>query len=83
MIPVTEVEQDELNEGPVGRMAEKNAKKVPSDLFFLAAGISLLTSLSLKFARKDDKALFVGQWVPTFLLMGLFNKLNKMAKPSL
>jgi hypothetical protein len=27
--------------------------------------------------KKNDEALFVGQWPPTFLLLGVYNKLVK------
>jgi hypothetical protein len=27
---------------------------------------------------KDHEALFVGQWAPTFLILGLYNKLLKL-----
>lgn len=62
-------------EGPVGRAVEQYSSKVPSDVFFWAAAGSIATSLALKVARRDEEALFVGQWAPTFLLLGLFNKL--------
>lgn len=64
-------------EGPVGRVVEQYASKVPSDIFFWAAAGSIVTSLALKAAKKDEEALFVGQWAPTFLLLGLFNKFVK------
>ena len=64
-------------EGPVGRAVEQYASKVPSDIFFWAAAGSIATSLALKMADKDEEALFVGQWAPTFLLLGLFNKFVK------
>jgi hypothetical protein len=64
-------------EGPVGRAVEQYAEKVPSDLFFWAAAGSIAASLALKVAKRDEEALFVGQWAPTFLLLGLFNKLVK------
>ena len=28
---------------------------------------------------RDKDALFVGQWAPTFLILGLYNKLVKVA----
>lgn len=64
-------------EGPVGRAVEQYASKVPSDIFFWAAAGSIATSLALKAAKRDEEALFVGQWAPTFLLLGLFNKFVK------
>ncbi|MBA3916435.1 MAG: hypothetical protein H0X25_21840 [Acidobacteriales bacterium] len=34
-------------------------------------------SLVLKAVGEDDWALFVGQWAPTFLIIGVYNKLVK------
>lgn len=62
-------------------MAESVARAVPkptgstSDLLLLAAGASVLTSLSLKIAGQDHKALFVGQWAPTLVGLACFVKL--------
>ena len=65
-------------EGPVAAAIEKYTAKLPSDLFLWAAVGSIAISATLKVLRKDDEALFVGQWPPTFLLLGLYNKLVKM-----
>ena len=64
-------------EGPVARAIEQRTAKLPSDTFLWAAGASILTSLTLKMMRKDEGALFVGQWAPMFLLLGIYNKLVK------
>ena len=53
----------------------------PSDMFLWAAGGSILASLALKMSGRDRDALFVGQWAPTFLLLGLYNKLVKIFGP--
>jgi hypothetical protein len=66
-------------EGAVARTIEQQTAKLPSDLFLWAAGGSILTSLMLKLANRDHAALFVGQWVPTFLILGLYNKIVKVA----
>ena len=65
-------------EGKVAKAIEQQTAKLPSDLFLWAALGSIAISLAFKLARKDDKALFVGQWPPTFLLLGLYNKLVKL-----
>lgn len=65
-------------EGKVARTIEQQTAKLPSDLFLWAAVGSIAISLAYKIAGKDDKALFVGQWPPTFLLLGLYNKLVKL-----
>jgi hypothetical protein len=65
-------------EGPVARMIEEYTVKIPSDAFLWAAGASIVGSLILQSSGDDRKATFVGQWAPTFLLLGLYNKLVKL-----
>lgn len=68
----------EHREGPVARSIEQQTAKLPSDWFLWAAVGSIAGSLSFKMAGKDHAALFVGQWAPTFLLLGIYNKLVKL-----
>jgi hypothetical protein len=68
----------EHREGKVATAIEEQTAKLPSDLFLWAALGSIAISLAFKLASKNDKALFVGQWPPTFLLLGLYNKLVKL-----
>ena len=72
-------EAQEHSEGPIARMIEEQTAKLPSDVFLWAAGASIATSLFLKFSGKPHEALFVGQWAPTFLILGLYNKIVKVA----
>ena len=47
-------------------------------LLFLGAAIaSILGSISFKAAGKDHEALYLGQWVAPFLILGLYNKMVK------
>ena len=69
----------EHTEGAVARTIEQQTAKLPSDLFLWAAGASVVGSLLLHFSGKEHQSLFVGQWVPTFLILGLYNKLVKVA----
>ena len=66
-------------EGVVARTIEEQTAKLPSDLFLWAAGASIVGSLMCKLSGRDHDALFVGQWAPTFLILGLYNKLVKVA----
>ena len=66
-------------EGAVARTIEQQTAKLPSDLFLWAAGASIIGSLCLQFSGRQHDALFVGQWAPTFLLLGLYNKIVKVA----
>ena len=68
----------EHSEGTVARSIEQQTAKLPSDLFLWAAVGSIATSLTLKTMGQDRNALFVGQWAPTFLILGLYNKIVKV-----
>jgi hypothetical protein len=70
--------QEEHREGMVARSIEQQTAKLPSDWFLWAAFGSIAGSLAFKLSGKDHEALFVGQWAPTFLILGLYNKLVKL-----
>lgn len=81
-------EKSEHKEGPVARAIENQTAKLPSDMFLWMAGASVVGSAALKVLeflktpakhRKDALSLFVGMWAPTFLMLGLYNKLVKVA----
>ena len=67
----------EHSEGPVARAIEEQTAKLPSDAFLWVAGASIAASLILKMLDRHHEALFVGQWAPTILILGLYNKLVK------
>ena len=69
----------EHREGVVARTIEEQTAKLPSDTFLWLAFGSIAGSLTLKFLGRSHDALFVGQWAPTFLILGLYNKLVKVA----
>jgi len=64
-------------EGTVAKAIEQQTSKLPSDTFLWAAVGSMATSLTLRLMGKDHVSLFVGQWAPTFLILGLYNKMVK------
>jgi len=70
---------EDHREGPVARTIEEQTSKLPSDLFLWAAGASMVTSLALKLSGHKHTALFVGQWAAPFLLLGIYNKIVKVA----
>jgi hypothetical protein len=57
--------------------AQTPASKFPTDAFMWAAGASVIGSLALKLSGRRHDALFVGQWAPTFLLLGIIGKLAR------
>jgi len=70
--------REQHREGPIARSIEQQTAKLPSDLFLWAAFGSIAGSLAFNVSRKGQAALFVGQWAPTFLLLGIYNKLVKL-----
>ncbi len=68
----------EHREGTVARSIEQQTAKLPSDTFLWAALASMGISLALELMGKDHKANFVGQWAPSLLILGLYNKMVKL-----
>jgi hypothetical protein len=66
------------SEGAIARRIEEQTVKLPSDVFLWAAGGSIVASLALQMLGAKQKSTFVGQWAPTFLILGLYNKLVKL-----
>ena len=71
------MERLEHSEGQVARAIEEQTAKLPSDTFLWAAGAAISTSITLQLMGKQHASLFVGQWAPTLLILGLYNKLVK------
>jgi hypothetical protein len=72
-------EAAQQTEGTVARTIEEQTAKLPSDLFLWAALGSIGVSATLQLAGKQKASLFVGQWVAPFLLLGVYNKIVKVA----
>lgn len=72
------VKPGESGEGSLTKQIESVTSKIPSATFLsLAVGSIGLSALLQVCGRKAD-AQFVGQWVPTILTLGLYNKLVKL-----
>ncbi|MFO0800049.1 MAG: hypothetical protein U0804_21465 [Gemmataceae bacterium] len=67
------------SEGPVARHIEEYTARLPSDAFLWAGGASIVASATLHLLGRKDDAQFVGHWAPTLLILGLYNKLVKVA----
>jgi hypothetical protein len=80
-------------EGRVARSIERQTAKVPSDVFLWAALAAMGGSLAAQIVgmRSGMKMMgmggmttraplstFIGQWVPTLLLLGVYNKIVKV-----
>jgi hypothetical protein len=75
--PITSA-QSEHREGTLARSIEQQTAKIPSDVFLWAAGASIGASLALMLLGQQRRANFVGQWAPTLLILGLYNKMVKL-----
>ena len=71
------MERQSHTEGRVARSIESQTAKLPSDTFLWIAVGSMATSATLQMLGRQHASLFVGQWAPTLLIMGLYNKLVK------
>lgn len=70
--------REEHREGRIARTIEQQTAKLPSDAFLWAAFGAIGASVILQVAGKEEKANFVGQWAPTLLIFGLYNKMVKL-----
>lgn len=76
-MPIASVTRQEHTEGPVAKTIEEQTAKLPSDVFLWAAVGSMAASATLHLLGNRHTSVFVGQWAPTFLILGLYNKLVK------
>ncbi len=56
---------------------ESQTAKIPSSGYLAFALGSMAASAIMKALGKDDWSLFIGQWAPAFLIMGVYNKMVK------
>ena len=68
---------DPHSEGEVAKAIEEQTAKLPSDVFLWMAVGSIAVSATMQLMGNRHGSLFVGQWAPTFLIFGLYNKLVK------
>jgi hypothetical protein len=71
------ISRQDHTEGEVAKSIEEQTAKLPSDVFLWAAVGSMVVSASLHLAGNKHASTFVGQWAPTILILGLYNKLVK------
>ena len=73
----THTDPIEHSEGTIARNIEQQTAKLPSDTFLWVALGAMAGSAILQMSGRQHVSLFVGQWVPTVLVLGLYNKLVK------
>jgi hypothetical protein len=68
----------EHEEGTITKAIEHYTSMVPSGAYLSLAIGSIGLAAMMKMAGRDKDAEFIGQWVPTILILGLYNKLVKL-----
>lgn len=71
------VHAGEAQEDQVTAAIEKYTSQIPSSAYLGMAIASIAASVTFKIAKRDHAALFVGQWVAPFLILGIYNKMVK------
>lgn len=71
-------DQTPRTEGKTTQKIETTTAAIPSGVFLMLAGGAVVGSLVLKLLGRHLTANFVGEWVPTILMLGLYNKMVKV-----
>ena len=70
--------RQEHTEGTIARSIEEQTAKLPSDVFLWAAVSAMAGSAILQLTGQKHVSNFIGEWVPTLLIFGLYNKMVKI-----
>lgn len=65
-------------EGSTTKMIEQVTSAIPSATWLMLGGGAVVGALVLKLMGREASANFVGQWAPTILMLGLYNKMVKL-----
>jgi hypothetical protein len=68
----------EHREGTIAKILEEQTAKIPSDVYLWAAVGTMALSLGLFLTKQKHASIFFGQWAPSLLIIGLYNKLVKV-----
>lgn len=71
------VQKGQVREDAFTGALESQTSSLPSSTYLGLAIGSMVASAVLKVVGRDDWSLFVGQWAPSFLIIGVYNKLVK------
>ena len=67
------------NEGKTTTLVEGTTSKAPSLVFLGLAVASMAASAALVLTGRKQLGNFIGQWAPSILVMGVYNKIAKEA----
>jgi hypothetical protein len=66
------------NEGKTTSIIEAQTSRVPSMTYLTLAVGSMVASAALMASGRKQLANFIGQWAPSLLVIGLYNKIVKL-----
>ncbi|AKT39744.1 uncharacterized protein CMC5_038950 [Chondromyces crocatus] len=67
-------------EGKITTQIEERTSKVPSGTYLALSIGAMAASAGLMLAGKKQAANFIGQWAPSLLVIGLYNKVVKLER---
>ncbi len=70
--------QKQRHEGKITHKLEERTSRLPSGTYLGLAIGSMIASAAFQLAGKRETANFIGQWVPSLLVIGMYNKLVKI-----
>lgn len=74
-----QMQEGQPREGAVTKKVEQYTAQVPSIAYLSLAIGSMVTSAAIAlFSERKSLANFIGLWVPTLMLVGIYNKLVKI-----
>jgi hypothetical protein len=65
-------------EGETTKKIEQVTSAIPSATWLVLGGGAIVGAVVLKLMGRDGSANFVGQWAPTILMLGVYNKMVKL-----
>jgi len=71
------MEQPDTNEGELTKTIEQYTAAIPSSTYLTVAVGAMAVSLVAQLTGRGKWGNFIAQWVPTWLLLGVYNKIVK------
>jgi len=73
-----DIKQSGMNEGELTKRIEEYTAAIPSSTYLAVAVGAIGLSLAAQLMGRGKWGNFIAQWVPTWLILGLYNKVVKV-----
>jgi hypothetical protein len=73
-----DIKQSGMNEGELTKTIEEYTAAIPSSTYLAVAVGAIGLSLAAQLMGRGKWGNFIAQWVPTWLILGLYNKVVKV-----